>query len=480
MLDRDACYAALAARDARFDGLFFVGVATTGIYCRPVCSARTPRRDRCTFYRSSAEAERAGHRACLRCRPELAPGAAPQDAVPRLVAGATALIDHGYLNEHGVDALARTLGVSARHLRRATEDMLGVSPIELAQSRRLALAKQLLHDSTLPITELAHASGFRSVRRFNALFQARFGRPPSELRRAASTRGPALALRLDLRPPFDWPRLLAFLAARAIPGVEHIDGDIYRRIVHLGGHTGPVCLRPDPHHPAIRADIDPALAPVLMPLVARLRRLLDLDAHPAQISAVLARDPRLAPLLRRRPGLRVPGAIDPFEAAARAVLGQQVSVRAATTLAGRLVARFGLPLAEPLANLTHRFPTAAEIADIAVPELAAIGLPQARAAGLQALARAFTDEHLAGPHQDPEHFAAALTALPGVGDWTAQYLVLRALHHPDGFPAGDLVLRKALGGRPERAIRERAEAWRPWRAYAVLHLWTEHNESEHP
>jgi len=220
MLDRDACYAALTARDARFDGLFFVGVATTGIYCRPVCSARTPRRDRCTFYRSSAEAERAGHRACLRCRPELAPGAAPQDAVPRLVAGATALIDHGFLNEHGVDALARTLGVSARHLRRATEDMLGVSPIELAQSRRLALAKQLLHDSTLPITELAHASGFRSVRRFNALFQARFGRPPSELRRAANTRGPTLALRLDLRPPFDWPRLLSFLATRA-PAPPH-------------------------------------------------------------------------------------------------------------------------------------------------------------------------------------------------------------------------------------------------------------------
>lgn len=475
MFDLDACYAALAARDARFDGLFFVGVATTGIYCRPVCTARTPGRDRCSFHRSSAEAERAGFRACFRCRPELAPGAAPVDALPRLVADAAALIDEGFLNEHGVDALAATLGVSARHLRRATEEQLGVSPVELAQTRRLALAKQLLQDTDLGLAELAHASGFRSVRRFNALFLARFGRAPSQLRRGAVAAGPTLSLRLDVRAPFDWPRLLAFLAARAIPGVEAVAGDSYQRVIRIGEHTGVVRLRPESSH--LRADIDPGLAPVLMPLVARLRRLLDLDASPERISDALARDPTLAPLVRRRPGLRVPGAVDGFEMAARAILGQQVSVRAATTLAGRLVTRFGHPLAAPQPGLTHRFPTAAALARCSAAQLAEIGLPLTRAGSLRAVAAAFADGSLGRLH-DPDSFAAALTQLPGIGEWTAQYLVLRALHHPDAFPAGDLVIRKALGDITTKAATSRAEAWRPWRAYAAVHLWTAHSEGQ--
>ncbi|HEY0133702.1 MAG TPA: AlkA N-terminal domain-containing protein, partial [Nannocystis sp.] len=467
----DACYAALTARDARFDGLFFVGVATTGIYCRPVCVARTPRRDRCSFHRSAAEAERAGFRACFRCRPELAPGHASVDALPRLVASAAALIDDGFLNERGVDALAATLGVTARHLRRATEEQLGVSPVELAQTRRLALAKQLLQDTDLGLAELAHASGFRSVRRFNALFLARFGRAPSELRRGLAASGHGLSLRLDHREPFDWPRLLGFLAARAIPGVEQVGEHGYRRVVHLGGHTGVVHVRAT-RGSALRADIDLALAPVLMPLVVRLRRLFDLDADPIRVAEVLARDPALAPAIARRPGLRVPGSVDGFETAVRAVLGQQVSVRAATTLAGRLVARLGVPISGTHDGLTHRFPTAAELAAVPVAQLAAIGLPATRARTLHTIADAYTRDL----PTDPADFVTTLTALPGIGDWTAQYLVLRALHHPDAFPAGDLVLRKALGDSSEKAARARAEAWRPWRAYAVMHLWTAHAE----
>lgn len=487
MLDPDACHAALAARDARFDGLFFVGVATTGIYCRPICPARTPGRDRCSFHPCAAAAERAGFRACLRCRPELAPGArrpddgAPVDAIAHLVDRATALIDGGYLNTRSVDELAARLGVSARHLRRATEARLGVSPVELAQTRRLALAKQLLHDTRLGLAELAHASGFASVRRFNAAFRARFGRAPSELRREQSAAaGPALRLRLDFREPHDWPRLLAFLRARAIPGVEHVDERGYHRIVHQDGHTGLVQVRRDARPGSLAAQLSPSLSPVLMPLVARLRRVFDLDARPDAIARDLGRDPLLAPLLRARPGLRVPGSFDDFEIAARAVLGQQVSVRAATTLAGRLVARFGAPLPplDPrLPTLTHRFPGAAELARRAPAELAAIGLPAARAAALHALALAFADGPLRQPPDDPEAFAAALRALPGIGEWSAQYLVLRGLHHPDAFPAGDLVLRKALGGVTARALETRAAAWRPWRAHAALHLWTAQSEA---
>ena len=478
MFDLDACYAALTARDARFDGQFFVGVATTGIYCRPVCVARTPRRDRCSFHRSAAEAERSGFRACFRCRPELAPGHAPLDALPRLVAGAAALIDDGFLNEHGVDALAARLGVTARHLRRATEEQLGVSPIELAQTRRLALAKQLLQDTDLGLAELAHASGFRSVRRFNALFLTRFGRAPSELRRTGPAAGPGLALRLDHREPFDWPRLLAFLRARAIAGLESVTDNCYRRVIHLGGHTGIVRILPDPRRRALRAEIDLSLAPVLMPLVVRLRRLFDLDAEPARIAEVLARDPALAPSLAARPGLRVPGTVDGFETAVRAVLGQQVSVRAATTLATRLVARLGAAIVTADEFLTHRFPTAAELAAVPVAELAAIGLPSTRAATLHIVADAYAHDTIPGPSADPAEFVAALTRLPGIGDWSAQYLVLRALHHPDAFPAGDLVLRKALGGLSAKAAIDRAEAWRPWRAHAVMHLWTAHAEAD--
>lgn len=441
-LDPEACYAALAVRDARFDGRFFVGVSTTGVYCRPVCPARTPRRDRCAFFRSPAEAEGAGYRACFRCRPELAPGRAPVDAVPHLVARAVRLVDEGFLNRGSVEALSDRLGVTARHLRRAMQAELGLGPLDLAQSRRMALAKRLLQDTALPVGDVAHASGFSSVRRFNAAFADRFGRTPSSVRRGGDAGG-AIVLRLDYRPPLDWPALLAFLGPRAFPGVERVEADTWRRHVTLDGHTGEVVVRPDPGRPALRAEVAPELLPVLMPLTARLRRLFDLDARPDAVTATLGRDPLLAPSVARRPGLRVPGGFDPFEVALRAVVGQQVSVAAATTLAGRLVARAG-----------GRLPTPAALA---TADLDAIGMPARRVETLRAVAARF-----AAGRED-------LDDLPGIGPWTRAVVALRS-GDPDAFPASDLGVRKALGS-PDEALR-RAEAWRPFRAYAVLHLWT--------
>ncbi len=487
MLTDDARYDALLARDPRFDGVFFVGVSTTGIYCRPICPARTPGRSRCTFYATPVQAEAAGHRACFRCRPELAPGNADIDAVDALVARAARRIAEGALNEDSVDSLARELGVSARHLRRATAARLGVSPVDLALTRKLGLAKQLLQDTALPITEVAFASGFRSVRRFNAAFSERMGRAPTELRRAAAVcekpggSADALVLRLDYRAPYDWTQVIGFLRVRSIPGVEHVAEEFskgscslaYRRVVHIDGHVGIIAVRRRVDRAALELEVAPTLVPVLMPLVARVRRLFDLDARPDAIGSVLGRDPMLRALVARRPGLRVPGAIDPFEASVRAMLGQQVSVAAATTLAGRFAAAFGTPLAVTSeTTLRFRFPTADEIAKRSPAEIAAIGLPASRAAALVSLASAVaTGAVQLDGMVDLERFVADLVALPGIGPWTAHYLAMRALHAPDAFPAADLGVKKALGGTP-RTAEARAEAWRPFRSYAVIYLWS--------
>ncbi len=463
-LDPGACYRALLARDQRFDGMFYVGVSTTGVYCRPICPARTPGEKRCTFFRRAAEAERAGFRACFRCRPELAPGQAAVDSIPRLVAVATARIEAGYLNEHSLDELAAALGVSGRHLRRAMEAELGVSPVELAQSRRLALAKQLLADTRLPVTEVAFAAGFASVRRFNALVRARFGRPPSALRKGASGSRDVIAVRLDYRPPLAWPELLAFLGGRAIPGVEHVEDGAYTRQIRIGKHRGSVSVGPGPHgdRAALEARVSLSLAPVLMDVVARLRALFDLDARPDVVGAQLGRDPLLAPLLRARPGLRVPGAFDGLELAIRAVLGQQVSVRAATTLSGRLAQSFG-----------GAFPDAATLAEAPLPAIQGLGLPVQRARTLLTLGRAVADGKVdLSRGADPATTIAALDELPGIGPWTAHYIAMRALRWPNAFPAGDLALRKVLGAPNTRAVEARAAGWQPWRAYAVLHLWS--------
>lgn len=446
MLDFDTCYRALSARDARFDGQFFTAVSTTRIYCRPVCTARRPGRERCTFYRTAAQCEQAGYRACLICRPELAPGAAPVDSVSRLARNAVRLIDQGFLNDHSIEELARHLGVTDRHLRRSVQSELGVSPVGLAQTRRLALARQLLRDSSLGLTELAFACGFGSVRRFNSAFQEQFGQAPGALRKTRATELEGITLRLDYRPPYDWQGILGFLRERAVPSLETFGANEYRRRTPKGEIV--VCPHPGKH--ALLARIPLTLAHEVLPLTARLRHLFDLDAHPEAIAEVLG------------PGydrsLRVPGSFDPFEMSLRAVLGQQVSVRAATTLAGRLVDRYG-----------GAFPTPDELQAEDPDALAAIGIPRKRAASLVALAEATAAGELPLDGRLPvEQVLARLESLPGIGPWTSHYVALRALHWPDAFPARDLGVLKALG--PTAA--DRAESWRPWRAYAVMHLWT--------
>ncbi len=471
-MDADARYAALVTRDRRYDGVFFVGVSTTGIYCRPICPARTPGRTRCSFHETAAQAEAAGFRACFRCRPELAPGNAEIDAVDTLVATAAARITDGALNEGSVDDLAAELGVSARHLRRAMEARLGVSPIDLAQTRRLALAKQLLQDTGLSLTAVAFAAGFQSLRRFNAVFAEVMGSAPGALRRThADPVGETLALRLDYRAPYDFDQILTFLAARAIPGVERVDRDSYRRVVHLDGKLGTIEVRRDDRRDALVLAISPSLTSVLMRLVARVRSMFDLDARPDVIDGVLGNDPVLAKLVAKRPGLRVPGAIDGFEAAVRALLGQQVSVAAATTLAGRFADRFGTPY-DGGDGLTHRFPTAKEIVEVGVDRIAKIGLPGARAAAVHGFAVAIEAKQIELEGRELEPFVTTAIALRGIGPWTAHYLAMRALHLPDAFPAADLGILKALDRVNPRDAEARAEAWRPFRSYAVMHLWT--------
>ncbi len=465
----DTYYRALASRDPRFDGVFFVGVTTTGIYCRPVCTARLAGRDRCVFFPTRAKAEAEGFRACFRCRPELAPGNAPVDAVPRLVDRAVRRIEHGALNEASVDELAEQLGVTGRHLRRAMVEQLGVSPVELAQTARLAFAKRLLQDSGLPLADLAFAAGFQSVRRFNSAFRAHFGRSPSSLKRERPETG-GLKLRLDYRPPLAWDALLAFLAFRSIPGVEVVADGAYHRTVGLDGKRGWVSVTRDGTR--LTATVSTSLLGSLMPLVAKLRSLFDLDAHPAQVDAVLAKDPVLRPRVRRNPGLRVPGAFEGFETAVRAVLGQQISVKGATTLAGRLVQRFGVAVKGAPHGLTHVFPTAASIAKASVDDVAKIGMPGARANALIGLAAAMSRglELQRGVPIEPT--LEKLRELPGIGEWTAQYLAMRALSWPDAFPASDLGVLKALAAKNPKQSSQRAEAFRPWRAYATVHLWS--------
>ena len=473
-LDPDHCYVSLNARDSRFDGLFYVGVTSTGIYCRPICPTRVPRRDNCRFFANAASAEREGFRPCLRCRPELAPGGAPMDAVGRLAGLAVARIDAGALNEGSFDQLAADLGISGRQLRRAVERHYGVAPVELAQTRRLLLAKQLLTETQIKIADVAFASGFSSLRRFNHLFQSRYRLSPGALRRSQSPAAAtdSVTLKLAYRPPLDWDRLLGFLVGRGAAGVEAAEGRRYLRAVRIGACAGWIAVEPAQKEAALRAEVSLGLLPVLTPLLARLRRLFDLDANPQAIDQHLMADPQLRERVERRPGLRVPGAFDGFELALRAVLGQQVSVKAATTIFGRFARAYGEPLATPFAAVTSTGPRPALIAAADEGEIAGLGMPGARARTVLGLARAVSEGRLRlEPGVDPERVVAALREVPGIGDWTAQYVAMRALRDPDAFPASDLGIYRALGvSRPRDAIAA-AEGWRPWRAYAVLHLW---------
>lgn len=478
-LEHDACYRAVKLRDARFDGRFFTAVKTTGIYCRPICPARTPLSKNVTFFPTAAAAQEAGFRPCLRCRPETAPDMGAWRGTSNTVSRGLALIELGALDEADVESLATRLGMGERQLRRLFRTHLGASPIAVAQTRRILLAKQLLHETRLPMTEVAFAAGFSSIRRFNETFQDLYGRPPSALRRlggeevSAAEQG-EFSLLLRYQPPYDWPAMLEFLAARAIPGVERVTGDSYARTFCLDGIQGTVTVRPAPGN-ALRAHIRTIKLIILPGIIARLRRVFDLAADPLAISAHLACDPSLQKLVSKRPGLRVPGAWDGFELAMRAVLGQQITVAGAVRLAARLVAAYGQPLAAVDEGLTHVFPTPTIVARA---KLATLGMPASRAATLSAVAAAVAaDPDLLGAHINLEEAIKRLRAIRGVGEWTAQYIALRQLREPDAFPAADIGLLRAFadgdGKRPAaEELLAHAEKWRPWRAYAAQHLWT--------
>jgi AraC family transcriptional regulator, regulatory protein of adaptative response / DNA-3-methyladenine glycosylase II len=472
LLDPDHCYQALQAHDARFDGRFFVGVSSTGIYCRPVCSVRTPKRQNCRFFPSAAAAESEGYRPCLRCRPELAPGNAGVDAAERLAQAAAGLIEDGETNDAGLEPLSERLGVSSRHLRRVFDAAFGVSPVEYAQTQRLLLAKRLLTDTGLPVTEIALASGFGSLRRFNALFRQRYRLNPSDLRKAV--RSPAgeeaLYFELGFRPPLDWPALLGFLGKRAIDGVEDVSDGCYRRTVAIAaggrGLRGWLSVTCAPDKPVLKVALSASLAGAIPMLLARVKRVFDLACDPRRVGDVLG------VLGAGRPGLRLPGAFDGFELAVRAVLGQQITVRAARTLAGRFATAFGDPVETPSAALHHVFPAATRVATLAQPEISALGIVSARANAILALARSLSDGALRlEPGADVALTLDALRALPGIGEWTAQYIAMRALSWPDAFPHTDYGVLKALGTKNPREALERAAQWQPWRGYAVMHLW---------
>jgi len=484
--EQDACYLALKARDARFDGRFFTGVTSTGIYCPPVCSVRTPKRENCRFFAHAARAESAGFRPCLRCRPELAPGTVHwsiQDASGILAQQAARLLDDPDAwadTDLSVQALADRLGVSDRHLRRIFEAAFGVTPMQYLQTRRLLTAKQLLADTALPVTQVALCSGFASVRRFNDAFVAHYHLSPTQLRRAGN--GPAGAgttVRLGYRPPYDVPTLGDFLRRRQVHPVELVtpgaaDWRFARTLrVQSGGRaaTGWLQAQFDPLHAQLVLQVSDGVREVLPTVIRRVRQAFDLDADPSAINAVLhAHFPD-------GDGLRVPGCFDGFELAVRAVLGQQITVAAARTLAQRMVDRFGEPLDTMLPGLSRLFPLPGALAQASADALGALGIVRQRQRAIQALAQAVACGALRlSASTDVPSTIAALKALPGIGDWTAQYIAMRALRWPDAFPAGDVALHKALGVQgqphPARVAEDRSAAWRPWRSYAVLRAWS--------
>lgn len=473
-----AYYDAYTSRDPRFDGVFFIGVTSTNIYCRPVCPAKTPAKKNCRFFVSAAAAEKEAFRPCLRCRPELAPGNAPMDDAHRIAELIVRRIEENVIEgSANLEDIASQFELSSRQLRRIVQKELGVSPIDLLLTRRLLLAKQLLTETALSITEIAFASGFSSLRRFNDAFVGRYRLAPSKLRRAAldGTKMPAAdvsSIRLTYRAPFDWPGLLSFLGLRALKNTEWVGDDFYCRTIHLGNHKGWVRVRDTADKRALHLEFTNSLAPVLPALIGRLRSLFDLSARPDVIADCLIADPIIGSAISANPGLRVPGAFDGFELALRAVLGQQVSVKAATTLAGRLTRAFGEEIETPIAELSSLSPKTERIAALSVDEIASLGIIGARAKTIIALAQAVASGKLnleAGAH--PENTIARLTAITGIGAWTAHYIAMRGLRWTDAFPKTGLVLRKNLGGVSANIAEEMSQAWRPWRSYAVLHIW---------
>lgn len=479
---RDAWYSAFKARDPRFDGRFFVAVSSTGIYCRPVCRAKLPKFENCSFHRTAAAAEQAGYRPCLLCRPELAPGQARIDASASLARRAARLLEDHCGSDLPLDALARRLGCTDRHLRRVFVAEFSVTPVQYIQTCRLLLAKNLLTDTDLSVVDVAMASGFGSLRRFNALFKSQYRLVPTSLRQRREKRAEPAAhidLTLSYRPPYQWDAMLAFLASRAIPGVELIEDGTYARAVVLPGpdgepHSGWIRVGHLPGKTALTVRASASLLPVLPLVLARLRHLFDLGCAPEAVDEVLGGMNELKPGLQLL-GTRLPGSFDPFEMAVRAVLGQQITVGAARTLAARMVQAHGTPVHTGMPGLSHAFPSAERILSLEgdiESHMGPLGIIRTRARTIRALAHALVAQEIDfGPSSAPEAELGKLLALPGIGPWTAQYIAMRAMAWPDAFLPTDYGVKKALAPRTSGEIIALARQWSPWRSYATINLW---------
>lgn len=480
-LDQDACYEALKSKDGRFDGQFFVGVSSTGIYCRPVCHAKLPKRENCTFFESAAQAEVAGYRPCLQCRPELAPGMAPVDSERTLAKRAARLLREECGSPVDFESLAGRLGYTDRHLRRAFAEEFGVTPNQYLQTCRLLLAKQLLTTTDLKVSHVAQMVGFGSTRQFNDVFKKHYNLTPSSLRRGRrAPEGDEVVVELDYRPPFAWDRLLAFLDLRAIPGVEAVRDGAYHRAVHLpdgrgGTVRGWISVSPMKRRNRVAVRVSSSLLGVLPQVIARVRRQFDLDCNPIAIDEGLQGFAAQFPDAYL-PGTRLPGCFDAFEMCVRAVLGQQISVKGASTLAGRVAESLGTPIESPIEGIRCTFPSAEDVAglgDGVQDALGSLGIVGARTRTIGALARALSEGSLDLSYgADPDVVVPALVELPGIGPWTAHYVSMRATGNPDAFPSTDLGVKKALDGLSQKEIEAAAEAWRPWRSYATINLWS--------
>jgi len=479
----EALYAAFKSKDPRFDGHFFVGVSSTGIYCRPVCRARLPKAKNCTYYATAAEAEKEGFRPCLQCRPELAPGLAPIDATASLAHKAARLIQENCGNEMNLSQVARRLGCTDRHLRRAFAAEYNVSPVQYLQTCRLLLAKSLLTDTSISVLDVAMASGFGSLRRFNDLFKKRYRLTPAALRKQTATiknrDDSHITLELGYRPPYRWKQMLDFLTPRSIPGVEAIKNGNYFRTVHLAASGrkdfyGWIQVDNRQRKNVLSVTVSATLFPVLPQVLSRVRHLFDLYCEPDAVHKTLSCLNEIKPGLCS-PGTRLPGCFDAFEMSVRAVLGQQITVKAATTLAGRFAERFGTPIETGIDELTYAFPSPESMIALDGPienHLGPLGIIAARARTILALANVLTNGTMDFElcvHMEEE--IKKLMQLPGIGSWTAQYIAMRAFGWPDAFPDTDLGVKKALAPRDREEIVALAEAWRPWRAYATMNLW---------
>lgn len=477
--DKKTCSRARKTRDPRFDGRFFIGVVTSHVYCRSICPAPTANERNCRYFASAASAAEAGFRPCLRCRPECSPGTPAWMGTSATVSRALRLISESPLEDGGIDALANRLGIGARHLRRLFVQHLGASPLQVVQTRRLHFVKKLIDETSLPMYQVAIAGGFGSVRRFNSIIRQTFRRTPTQLRNLAHQTAEQpeneYVFRLRFRPPFDWGRLLAFLSPRATPGVEAVEDGAYRRTISLRGIHGYMEASLENERGALCVRIcfpDPSL---LFLIVERVRQMFDLNADPLEISNRLGADPCLCREVASKPGLRVPGCWDGFELAVRAVLGQQVTVKVASTLAGQLVQEFGAPMPLRL-GLTHLFPTPRVLAGA---NLAGIGLPSTRAETIQALAAAVDCGKISfSSGADLNAFLLRFRGLSGIGEWTAQYVAMRAFGDPNAFPSSDSGLLRAASARDAKDLERRSRAWSPWRSYAAMYLWQKRRDGD--